>query len=66
MQRNDDELPRAVVAAIVAALAALAEDDEPDASPCFNWQNSTRVASRWRATGPTCWRDVERGKGWAP
>jgi len=62
-RRDPDELPPAVVAAIVAALAAL-EQPEDAPVPVLTWARSGRVAPSWRATGRECWRSDERERAW--
>lgn len=49
-----DELPEAVVAAIVALLAQLVVDDESDEQPVSAWARSGQVAPTWRGEGE--WR----------
>jgi hypothetical protein len=60
--RQNDELPEAVVAAIIAALAAL---EQPEETPeqLSNWVRSGRVAPSWQESGRDGWRERERKRG---
>jgi hypothetical protein len=63
--RANDDLPDAVIAAIVAALAALdAPTEETSRGDISAWARSGRVAPSWHETGRNCWSTAERERGW--
>jgi hypothetical protein len=59
-----DELSPRVVAAIVALLEQMIEDEPEQPERASSWARSGRVEPSWAERGRRCWRDGERERGW--